>query len=116
MPEQPNLPTVCADALEEHLEPHLFQALCDPVRLSLVAHLAASGRPLTVTEASQCCGIHFSGVSRHLGLLKRAGVVQAEKHGREMHYELEVSALTATLRGLADALERCWEEGQRASA
>ncbi len=110
------LPSPCRTALDESLEPELFQALCDPVRLSLVAHLAASGRALTVTEASQCCGIHFSGVSRHLALLKRAGVVRAEKHGREVHYRLEVGALTSTLRGLADALEACWDEGQRARA
>ena len=81
-----------------------------------MAHLAASGRPLTVTEASSCCGIHFSGVSRHLALLRRAGVVRAEKHGREVHYRLEVDALASTLRGAADALEACWEQGRRASA
>ncbi len=116
MTTRTDLPASCVTALEERFEPELFQALCDPVRLGLVAHLAASGRALTVTESAQCCGIHFSGVSRHLALLKRAGVVRAEKHGREVHYRLEVGALASTLRGLADALEACWEEGQRASA
>ena len=111
-----DLPPACLVALEDHLQPDFFQALCDPMRLSLVAHLAASGRSLTVTEASECCGIHFSGVSRHLALLKRAGVVQADKQGREMHYRLEVSALVSTLRGVADALEACGEQGERASA
>ena len=116
MTSQSGLPPACVAALDECLEPELFQALCDPMRLSLVAHLAASRRALTVTEASQCCGIHFSGVSRHLGLLKRAGVVRAEKHGREVHYRLEVGVLVSSLRGFADALEACWDEGQRASA
>ena len=116
MPSRTPLPSVCVDALNERLEPELFQALCDPVRLSLLAHLAASGRALTVTEASQCCGIHFSGVSRHLALLKRAGVVRAEKHGREVHYVLEADALTSALRGLADALDECWDAGKRANA
>ena len=116
MPPRRNLPAPCVTALQEHLEPEFFQALCDPVRLALVAHLAASGRALTVTEASDCCGIHISGVSRHLALLKRAGVVLAEKHGREMHYRLEVGVLASTLRGVADALEGCWAQGQRARA
>ena len=116
MTSRPGLPPACATALDECLEPELFQALCDPVRLSLVAHFAASGEPLTVTEASRCCGIHFSGVSRHLGMLKRAGVVQAEKRGREVYYRLEVEALASTRRGLADALEACWKESRRASA
>ena len=116
MPTRSDLPASCVEALDEQLEPELFQALCDPVRVSLVAQLAASGRALTVTEASQCCGIHLSGVSRHLALLKRAGVVRAEKRGREVHYRLEVGALASSLRGVADALEACWQEGQRASA
>ena len=58
-----------------------------------------------VTEAAECCGIHFSGVSRHLAILRRAGVVRADKQGREVRYELEVGALASTLRGIADALE-----------
>ncbi len=116
MATRSGLPAACQTALSERLEAELFQALCDPIRLSLVAHLAASGRALTVTEASQCCGIHFSGVSRHLALLKRAGVVRAEKYGREMHYRIEIGALASTLRGLADALEDCWDAGRRASA
>ena len=98
------------------MDADLFQALCDPVRIALVAHLASCGRPVTVTEASSCCGIHFSGVSRHLALLRRAGVVRAEKHGREVHYALEANALVSTLRRLADAIESCWEEGQRAAS
>ena len=116
MAARQTLPDACLSALDQHLEPELFQALCDPMRLALVAHLAASGRPLTVTEASECCGIHFSGVSRHLALLKRAGVVRAEKQGREVHYRLEVGALASTFRGFADALEACWEQGRQASA
>ena len=109
------LPPVCSEALENRLEPELFRALCDPVRLALVAQLAASPRPLTVTEASECCGIHFSGVSRHLALLRRAGVVHAEKSGREVHYRIDVSALASTLRGVADALEHCAAQGAVAS-
>lgn len=114
MASSASLPPVCSNVLEEHLDPELFQALCDPVRLALVAHLAASAGPLTVTEASRCCGIHFSGVSRHLAQLKRAGVVRAEKHGREVRYCLEIGVLVATLRGLADGLEGCWEQGLQA--
>ena len=108
MARSTHLPARCVRALDDHLQPELFQALCDPARIALVAHLAASGRPLTVTEASACCGIHFSGVSRHLAILRRAGVVRSEKQGREVHYELEIGALTSSLRGIAEALEACW--------
>jgi len=83
----------------------MFKALADPVRLEVVARLACAAGPLTVTELTDCCGIHISGVSRHLSQLREAGVVVAEKTGREMRYRLDVENLTRVLRGLADAID-----------
>jgi DNA-binding transcriptional ArsR family regulator len=102
-----SLPPECLNALEAGLSPELFKALCDPTRLSVVARLAVATAPLTVTEVSDCCGVHISGVSRHLAILRQAGVVTSEKHGREVRYTLEFGALAGALRGLADALDAC---------
>jgi ArsR family transcriptional regulator len=79
MNETPAQQNDCRDVLREHLRPELFRALCDPNRLTLVARLATAPGPLTVTEASTCCGVHISGVSRHLAMLRDAGVLQATK-------------------------------------
>jgi DNA-binding transcriptional ArsR family regulator len=87
------------------LDPAVFKALADPVRLEVVARLACAARPLTVTEVGDCCGVHISGVSRHLSQLRRAGLVLAEKDGREMQYRLNAENLTRLLRGLADAID-----------
>src|SRR6187455_1166848 len=100
-------PDNCRTTLREHLRPELFRALCDPNRLTLVARFATADGPLTVTEASTCCGVHISGVSRHLAMLRDAGVVHATKEGREVRYELDTPALVSALRELADALEGC---------
>ena len=97
----------CRAALTEHLRPELFRALCDSNRLTLVARLAAATRPLTVTEAATCCGVHLSGVSRHLSMLRDAGVLKATRQGREVRYELDCGALAGALREMADALETC---------
>jgi ArsR family transcriptional regulator len=102
-----DLPDACRDALARHLRPELFRALCDGSRLALLAELATSAGPLNVSAASACCGVHVSGTSRHLKLLERAGVVRAERRGREVVYELAARELVATLRGLADAIEDC---------
>jgi len=115
MPRNTDLSAKYMTSLEGHLRAGFFQALCDPMRLALVARLAACGRPLTVTEVSQCSGIHFSGVSRHLVLLKRAGLVRAEKQGREMHYTLEVASVVSTLRDVATALEACSSQAKGAA-
>ena len=100
-------PNGCRAALEKYLNPALFQALCDPRRLALLARLAVEPEPMTVGRAASCCGGHLSGVSRHLSILKRAGIVTATKVGREVSYQLESKALVDTLRGLADAIESC---------
>jgi ArsR family transcriptional regulator len=100
-------PIDCRTVLREQLRPELFRALCDPNRLTLVARLASASTPLTVTEASTCCGVHISGVSRHLAMLRRAGVLRATKQGREVLYELDCGALAGALRQFADAVETC---------
>ncbi len=101
------LPDTCTDALERYLDPVIFKALGDPTRLALLARLATAGEPQTVTGLSSCCGVHLSGVSRHLKMLHDAALIRSERQGREVRYRLACGALTATLRGLADALEQC---------
>jgi len=101
------MPQVCADALEAHLDASVFKALCDPSRLALVARLATSEETMNVSEASECCGVHISGTSRHLAMLKAAGIVAADRQGREVRYRLRTEHLVSLLRGLADSLEAC---------
>jgi ArsR family transcriptional regulator, arsenate/arsenite/antimonite-responsive transcriptional repressor len=111
MPREP-LPEACSAALARHLRPELFKALADPRRLALLAQLAVAAEPLTVTQASGCCGVHISGVSRHLAALRDAGVLHADKRGREVAYRLDFQTLVGALRGLADALEECCRDNQ----
>lgn len=99
--------TSCSPRLEALLKPELFKALCDPNRLSLLARLAGASAPMTVGQASSCCGVHLSGVSRHLSALRDAGIVSSIKDGRQVLYSVNFTELIATLRGLADALEAC---------
>ena len=106
-PTSDALAAACGAALASHLRPEVFQALCEPTRLALVARLAPAPGPLTVTDAAGCCGVHLSGTSRRLAILKSAGVVRARREGREVRYELDCDMLVGTLRGLADAIEDC---------
>lgn len=93
--------------VEQVFDPGLFRALADPNRVILLAHLGERGDALTVTEAAACCPVDVSVVSRHLGVLRDAGVVSARKAGREVHYRVEHAALAKRLRQAADAIERC---------
>ena len=50
------------------------------------------------------------GESRHLAALRSAGIVTAQKTGREVRYSLDCAALAGVLRDLADALEACHDQ------
>jgi DNA-binding transcriptional ArsR family regulator len=83
----------------------VLQTLGDPQRLWLVCSLAARREPVTLTQASACCGVHLSGVSRHLSRLVDAGLVDARKDGRRVLHTLRRRALVQLLRETADWIE-----------
>ena len=97
----------CCPDLEAFIDPGLFKALGDPNRVALLAGIGRMRRPTTVSEAAACCPVDLSVVSRHLAVLRRAGVVESAKSGREVRYTLSPATLAASLRSLADALEAC---------
>jgi len=89
------------------MRPDLFKALCDPMRISIIANLASRSGSSSVGDLTECCGIDFSGVSRHLKILRDAGIVTSEKSGREVLYSLRTEELSQTLHNIADALIGC---------
>lgn len=98
-------PEACCAELLTAASLRMFRALSDPNRVSLLARLAGCREGATVTELSSCCPIDLSVVSRHLAALRDAGLVRAERHGRQVTYLLDAAAVAARLRQLADALE-----------
>lgn len=93
--------------MRDRLPVGLFKALGDASRAVILASLAEAGRPLRVTEIGTCCPQDLSVVSRHLAILRDAGVVIAERSGREVHYRIDGPRLAEVLRRLADALDGC---------
>jgi DNA-binding transcriptional ArsR family regulator len=63
-----------------------FAALADPMRLALVEALRNGERP--VNELVDLVHIQQSGVSRHLGILSRAGLVEVRPEGQQRFYSL----------------------------
>ena len=75
----------------------LYRLLGDEGRLRLLRVLAHER--LNVTELTGVLGLAQSGVSRHLGLLKDAGLVQEEKDGGYSYYRLAPSLGPGTSAG-----------------
>ena len=98
------------------LSPKLFKALSDPRRLALLIRLAESGEACTVSAIADGAGVDLSVVSRHLAILRDAGVIRCEKQGKEVRCVVQTGALASILRDLASALEACCPQGCRVSA
>jgi ArsR family transcriptional regulator, arsenate/arsenite/antimonite-responsive transcriptional repressor len=82
----------------------VFRALADPVRLELLAHIAARG-PLCVCHLEAVVPYSQSRISKHLGVLRRAGLVSSRRDRNWVYYSLDKDALD-TARDFVDQLER----------
>jgi DNA-binding transcriptional ArsR family regulator len=70
-----------------------FEALGDPNRRAIVELLGAGGR--SVGELADALPISRPAVSRHLRLLKKAGLVVEEPHGTRRIYQLHNEGVEA---------------------
>ena len=66
----------------------LIKALAHPSRLFIVDELARGER--CVCELTDLIGVEMPTVSRHLSLLKEAGILADEKRGSLVYYRLRV--------------------------
>ena len=97
----------CCRNLHQLLRPTFFKALCDPSRIALFSRLAGCSQPCCVSEMAACCPTDFSVVSRHLALLRDAGILEAQRRGKEVYYRVRFDNVVQTLRAVADAIEAC---------
>lgn len=67
----------------------VLKALAHPTRLFLIEELAK--KPHCVCELTEMVELDVSTVSKHLSLLKNAGLVQGEKRGKQVYYSLRMS-------------------------
>jgi DNA-binding transcriptional ArsR family regulator len=92
-------------ALDSAFDPALFRALAEPTRIELLAVLMRAGGEANVSEIARSLPIDTSVVSRHLRELVRAGVLDAERRGRERWYRLRYDPLIDHFRELVRQLE-----------
>lgn len=86
----------------------VFKSLADATRRSLFERLSVD-RELTVARLTAQAGVSQPAVSKHLRMLKRAGLVRARRSGRETHYRARPEGL-APLTGWMKHYGVFWEE------
>lgn len=77
---------------EAEIRSNIIKAMAHPVRLMIIEYLKDRSRPFS--EVFGLFVLDKSTVSKHLLVLKEAGIVTSKKSGNEMIYTLEVPCVT----------------------
>ena len=85
----------------------LFRTLADPTRRAIFERLCREGEQ-TVGALTAQAGVSQPAVSKHLGVLKQAGLVRDRHHGRQTHYSAEVAALSPLI-DWTSAMKEFWQ-------
>jgi DNA-binding transcriptional ArsR family regulator len=70
----------------------LFRTLADPTRRAIFERLCREGEQ-TVAALTARAKVSQPAVSKHLGILKQAGLVRDRHEGRQTHYSAQLGAL-----------------------
>ena len=71
----------------------LFRTLADPTRRAIFERLCLGGEQ-TVGALTAQAGVSQPAVSKHLGVLRQAGLVRDRHEGRQTHYSADRAALS----------------------
>jgi ArsR family transcriptional regulator, arsenate/arsenite/antimonite-responsive transcriptional repressor len=77
-----------------------FRALADQTRREILRMLR--GGPMTSGDIASRFDSSWPTISRHLAVLRAAGLVLAERNGQEIHYELNTSVFQDLVHHLMD--------------
>jgi DNA-binding transcriptional ArsR family regulator len=86
----------------------LFKTLADPTRRAIFEQLCREGEQ-TVGALTARAGVSQPAVSKHLGVLREAGLVMDRPDGRQTHYSAQLSAL-APLIGWTSQMTGFWQK------
>ena len=86
----------------------IFAALSDVTRLHLLSGMQ-DGTPRSIAQLAEVLPLTRQGVSKHLRVLERAGMVRKERVGRESRFVIDPAGLAEAKTYLEQA-SRQWDE------
>ena len=92
----------------------IARALADPARVR--ALLALRGGELCACQVIELLGLAPSTVSKHMSILRQAGLVEARKEGRWMYYRLPAEEAPRTVREAIEWVVRALGDDERVRA
>jgi ArsR family transcriptional regulator len=86
----------------------VIKAMAHPTRLFIVDQLSQGER--CVCELTEMVGADMSTVSKHLAVLKAAGIVQVSKRGLQVYYSLRCPCVMSFFNCVESVLRTAAEE------
>lgn len=97
------LPAVKPGWAEERAE--LMKSLADPTRLTIMASLARADGPICICDFTAGLELTQPTISHHMSKLKEAGLVESEKRGIWIYYQLNQRLPVSTRKLLSQLLD-----------
>lgn len=86
----------------------IIKSLAHPVRLFIVQELTEGER--CVCELTEKIGYDMSTVSKHLSLLKNAGIIKDEKRRNQVFYQLKTPCILNFFKCVESVLEESYKD------
>lgn len=86
----------------------VFAALGDKTRLAMVARLC-SGEPASISQLADDSKLTRQAITKHLGVLERAGIVRSSYAGRERLFQFDPVPFESLQEYLASVAKQ-WEQ------
>jgi ArsR family transcriptional regulator len=90
-------------AVKYRAQAQIMKALAHPTRLFIVEELSAGEQ--CVCEITEKVGVDTSTISKHLSVLKNAGIITDEKKGQNVYYSLKMPCVMKFFSCICDVLE-----------
>jgi len=95
-------------AAKPKVKARVFAALGDKTRLSIVARLC-SGQPASISQLADDSKLTRQAITKHLGVLERAGIVRSSQAGRERIFQFERAPIESLQQYLA-SVSKQWDQ------
>jgi len=91
----------------------IIKAMAHPTRLFIIEELSSGER--CVCELTEMIGADVSTISKHLTVMKNAGIVRDEKRGSQVFYTLRVACIINFFQCVEAVLKNTAEEQLKCS-
>jgi ArsR family transcriptional regulator len=89
-----------------------LRSLAHPIRLAIIEHLKKGEQ--SVGQIVQALGQEQSTLSKHLAVLRQAGILKSRQEKVSVYYSIRNQKIFQVLRPIALILRQTLEEGQKA--